>query len=158
MKKKTMKYKEKVRWKSAKTAISGIFPAFSAGKIRFSKIELRNILGIAILHQCAKFHEKNIKYSSRNTRNTVFPVKIRTKSAKTAISGIFRHFRPGKKLFSRIGLGHVLCIPNTHLWAENQEKQMMKSLENAKKPVFPAYFRHFRPEKYVFRKSGSVTF
>ena len=24
---------------------------------------------------------------------------------------------------------------------------MMKSQENAQKPVFPAYFRHFRPEK-----------
>ena len=35
---------------------------------------------------------------------------------------------------------------------------MMKSLKNAKKPVFPAYFRHFQPEKNVFRKSGSVTF
>ena len=27
-----------------------------------------------------------------------------------------------------------------------------------KKLVFPAYFRHFRPEKNVFRESGSVTF
>ena len=29
----------------------------------------------------------------------------------------------------------------------------MKSREIAKKPVFAAYFRHFRSEKYVFRKS-----
>ena len=35
---------------------------------------------------------------------------------------------------------------------------MIKSRENDKKPVFPAYFRQFRPEKYFFRKSGSVTF
>ena len=27
-----------------------------------------------------------------------------------------------------------------------------------KNSVFPAYFRYFRPENYVFRKSGSVTF
>ena len=31
---------------------------------------------------------------------------------------------------------------------------MMKSREMAKDPVFPAYFRHFRPEKYVFSKIG----
>ena len=35
-----------------------VFPAFSAGKICFSKIGLGHILDIAILHQCAKFHEK----------------------------------------------------------------------------------------------------
>ena len=49
-------------------------------------------------------------------------------------------------------------IANMHLCAKNWKKLMMKSLENAKKPIFPAYFRHFRPEKYVFQKSGSVTF
>ena len=36
----------------------GIFPAFSAGKIGLSKIGLPHILGIVILDQCAKFHEK----------------------------------------------------------------------------------------------------
>ena len=41
-----------------KTSFSGIFRAFSAGKIRFSKIGLGHILDIGILHQCAKFHEK----------------------------------------------------------------------------------------------------
>ena len=84
--------------------------------------------------------------------------KDRTKSAKTAISGIFPAFSAGKKLFLKIGLGDVLGIANTRLCAKNQVKLMMKSLKNAKKPVFPACFRHFRPEKYVFRKSGSVTF
>ena len=33
-----------------KTSFSGIFPAFSAGKIRFSKIGLGHILDIGILH------------------------------------------------------------------------------------------------------------
>ena len=51
-----------------------------------------------------------------------------------------------------------MSISNAHLYGKNEEKLMMKSRENAKKPVFPAYFRHFRPEKYVFQKSGSVTF
>ena len=43
---KITKYKEKVRAKSAKMAISGIFPAFSAGKKFFSKIGLGHILSI----------------------------------------------------------------------------------------------------------------
>ena len=80
---------------------------------------------------------------------------------KMCENGDFRHISDifdRKKFFSKIRLGHVLRIPNTHLCAKNQEKQMMKSRENAKKLVFPAYFRHFRPEKYVFRKSGSVKF
>ena len=113
---------EKVQRKSAETAISGIFPAFSAKKKcseildsakfwtllirvfvqklkkmsrkcqknRFfrhisgifgrkktcSKIGLPHILGITILHQCAKFHEKTIKCSSRNSKSTSFLAKI----------------------------------------------------------------------------------
>ena len=55
---------------------SGIFPVFSAGKVCQLKIGLCHILGIGILHQRAKFHEKNIKYGSRNSRNTGFPAKI----------------------------------------------------------------------------------
>ena len=70
------------------------------------------------------------------------------------ISGIFGR----KKNFSKIGLGYVMSIANTHLCAKNLKKLMMKSRESAKKPVFPAYFRHFRLEKIFFRKSGSVTF
>ena len=89
---------------------------------------------------------------------TKYEEKPQTKSAKTAISGIFPAFSAGKKFFYKIGLGHVLGIANTHLCAKNQKKLMMKSRENAKKPVFPAYFRHFRPEKYFFWKSGSVKF
>ena len=86
---------------------------------------------------------------------TKYVEKVQRKSAETAISGIFPAFSAGKRFFSKIGLSHILGIANTRLCAKNQEKQMMKSRENAKKPVFPAYFRHFRPKKYVFRKSGS---
>ena len=32
--------------------------------------------------------------------------------------------------------------------------EMMKSREKAQKPVFPAYFRHFRPEMNFFLKIG----
>ena len=91
-------------------------------------------------------------------KTTKYKEKVRWKSAKTAISGIFPAFSTGKDFFSKIGLGQVLGIANTHLCAKNQKKLMMKSRENAKKPVFPAYFRHFRPEMNFFRKSGSVTF
>ena len=48
---------------------------------------------------------------------------------------------------SKIELGHIMGIANTHLCAKNQKKLMKESRENVKKPVFPAYFRYFRPEK-----------
>jgi len=51
---KTTKYKEKARRKTAKMAISGIFPAFSAGKKFFSKIGLGHLLSITNMHLCAK--------------------------------------------------------------------------------------------------------
>ena len=73
--------------------------------------------------------------------------KVRSKSAKTVISGIFPVFSAGKEFFSKIGLGHVMSISNTHLCAKNWKKLMMKSRKNAKKLVFPAYFRKkFFPE------------
>jgi hypothetical protein len=84
--------------------------------------------------------------------------KVQRKSAGTAISSIFPAFSAENKFLSKIGLGHVMRIANMHLYAKNWKKLMMKSREMAKKPVFPAYFRHFWPEKYVFRKSGTVTF
>ena len=74
------KNQRKLMMKSREYAKKPVFPAyfrhFRPGKICFSKIGLCHILGLAILHQCAKFHEKNMKYSSRNSRNTVFPAKI----------------------------------------------------------------------------------
>ena len=70
------------------------------------------------------------------------PIKICKNSDFRHISGIFGR----KKIFSKIRLGHVLSIANTHVYGKNKKNQieMMKSRENAKKPVFPAYFRHFR--------------
>ena len=65
-------------------------------------------------------------------KTTKYKEKVRTKSAKTAISGIFP---AGKKFFSKIGLGHVLSIANTHLCAKNWKKLMMKSRKMAKKPI-----------------------
>ena len=60
-------------------------------------------------------------------KTTKHKEKVRTKSAKTAISGIFPAFSAGKKIFSKIELGHVFGIPNTHLSTKNQKKVMMKS-------------------------------
>ena len=97
-------------------------------------------------------------YAFLNKQSVKTIDEISRKCQKIGFSGIFPAFSAGKKFFSKIGLGHIMGIANTHLCAKNQKKLMMKSRENAKKSVFPAYFRHFRPEKNVFRKSGSVTF
>ena len=64
-------------------------------------------------------------------------------------------FSAWKKNSSEIKLGHILSIANKHLCAIKLGKAMMKYRENEKnKTVFPVYFQYFRPEKYVFRKSG----
>ena len=72
-------------------------------------------------------------------KNKKYREKVRWKSAKTGISGIFPAFSAGKKIYSKIGLGHVLSIANTHLHGKNQKNLMMKSRENANKPVFLAF-------------------
>ena len=87
-------------------------------------------------------------------KTTKYKEKVRAKCVKTAISGIFGQ----KKNFSKIRLGHVLSIPNMPVCAKNRKKPMMKSRENAKKPVFPAYFRHFRPENMFFENRARPHF
>ena len=76
-------------------AISGIFPAFSAGKKFFSKIGLSHIMSIAYTHLCAK-HQKKLNEISRKCQKTVFPA-------------YFRHFRRENMFFenrARSHLGH----------------------------------------------------
>ena len=63
------------------------------------------------------------------------------KFKKYRFSGENRLFR--RFLEKKNGLSHVMGIANTHLCAKNQKKLMMESRENAKKTVFPAYFRFF---------------
>ena len=53
---------------------------------------------------------------------------------------------------------HVLTIANSHLYGKNQKKIVMKSRENAKKPVFSAYFRHFQPEMFFFENRATSHF
>ena len=45
-----------------------------------------------------------------------------------------------------------------HLCAKDQKKLMMNSREKAEKPVFPAYFRHFRPKKFFFENRAPSHF
>ena len=100
--KKTTKYKEKVQRKSAKTAISGKFPVFLAGKKFFSKIGPGHILAIINTHLCAK---------NQNKTND----KISRKCQKTGFSGIFPAFSAGKKFFPKIELRRILGIAILHL-------------------------------------------
>ena len=69
-----------------KTGFPGIFPAFWAGKIFFSKIGLRHFLNIIILRQCAKFHDK-ISSTARDIQEILFFQR------KLAVPAIFRLFR-----------------------------------------------------------------
>ena len=62
-------------------------------------------------------------------KTTKYKEKVRTKSVKTAISGIFPGFSAGTEFFSKIGLSHVFSIANAHLNGKNQKKLMMKSRE-----------------------------
>ena len=81
----------KSRENAKKLVFSGIFPAFSAGKICFSNVGLGHILDIAILHQCVKFHEK-INSAAREIQEIPF---FRRKSA---VPAIFRKFRLQKSV------------------------------------------------------------
>ena len=143
-----------------------------------------------------KISLKNMKYSSRNSRNrlfrrflessgfknqfywqlnrawwwellstmflcektTKFKEKVQWKSAKTVISGIVPAFLAGKKIFSKIGLNHVLGIPNTHHCAKNQKKTNDEISRKCQKTGFSGIFPAFSPGNFFSRKSGSVTF
>ena len=69
---------------------------------------------------CEKKQRNVRKNSEENVRKRRFP----------ALSA-------GKKLFSKIGLGHVLSIPNTHLCAKNQKK-----LHEISRKCQKRFFRH----------------
>ena len=61
--KKSEKTNDEISRKCQNTGFSGIFPVFSAGKKFFPEIGLRHILGIAILHLCAKNQQKRMSQS-----------------------------------------------------------------------------------------------
>ena len=101
---KKQRNKEKVRWKSAKTAISGIFPVFLTGKKIFWKMGLGHVLSNPNMHLWTKNLEKMPK-------NRFF----------WYISGIFPAFSARKKCFSKIRLRHILDIAILHLCAKFHE-------------------------------------
>ena len=57
------KTNDEISRKCQKTGFSGIFPTFSAGNEFYPEIRLRHILGIAILHLCAKNLQKLMSQS-----------------------------------------------------------------------------------------------
>ena len=82
---------KKLMMKAREMAKKTVFPAFSSGRIRFSKIGLGHILDIGILHQRAKFHEK-IYSTAREIQEIPF---FRRKSA---VPAVFRKFRLQKSV------------------------------------------------------------
>ena len=74
--KKSGKTNDEISRKCQKTGFSGKFPAFSAGKnMFFENRALSHFIHSHFASVC-KISWKNVKYSSRNSRNAVFPAKI----------------------------------------------------------------------------------
>ena len=105
-------------WENAKKPV---FPAylrhFRPGKYVVLKIGLGHILDIAILHQCAKFHEK-ILSTAREIQEIPF---FRRKSA---VPAIFRKFRLQKSVLLTIEpcLMVGIVINNVFVWKNNEIK------------------------------------
>ena len=96
--KKSQKTNDKILRKVQKTVISGIFPAFSPGKIFFSKIGLRHILGITILHHCAK-NQKILMSQSREKLVTDRRTNGRTNERTNGQRLIYRTSPVGPKIW-----------------------------------------------------------
>ena len=118
--------------KSAKTAISGIFPPFSARKNSFLKSDsaMFRVLLIRIFVQ--KIWKKLTIKSRENSKNR-----------------FFRHFGP-KISFSKIGLRHIFGITILHQFAKFHVKIWSTAPDIQEIPFFrrklavPAIFRKFR--------------
>ena len=146
---KNKKYTEKVQWKCAKTAISGIFPVFSAGKF-FLRNRTRPYFG-------------HCYYAFLNKESVKTNDEISRKHKKNGFSGIFPAFwKSGSGIFGR----NKLFFEN---WARSHFrhchfasvckiswKNIKYSSRNSRNPVFfrrksavPAIFRKFRLQKSV---------
>ena len=99
--------------KSRENAKKPVFPAyfrlFRPEKC-FSYIGLGHILDIAILHQCAKFHEKILSTAREIQKNTVF-------RRKSAVPAIFRKFRLQKSVLLTIKPWLMVGIVITNVFA-----------------------------------------
>ena len=82
------------------------------------------------------------------------PMKIYKNGNFRHISSIFGRKKIFLKNWTKIFWALLIRI----FEQKNLKKQMMKSRENAKNSVFLAYFWHFWPEKYVFRKRAMSHF
>ena len=82
-------------------------------------------------------------------------MKICKKGEFRHISGIFGR---KEKFYHKSDLAMLRALLISIFVQKNQKKLMMKSRENAQKPVFPGYFRHFRPEENLSQKSDLVMF
>ena len=97
---KNEKYIEKVQWKCAKMAISGIFPAFPAEKYFSQKLD------------SASMWKKSVKTNdeiSRKCQKPIFPA-------------YFQHFSAGKVGQLKLGLCHILGIAILQQCAKFNEK------------------------------------
>ena len=99
---------KKSKRKSAETAISGIFPAFSAGKKCSQKLDSTIFWGLLI----RVFVQESGKTNDEISR------KCQKKRFFRHISGIFGP----KKGFPKIGLPHILGIAILHQCAKFHEK------------------------------------
>ena len=115
-----------------KTGFPGIFPTFSARIKSFYKIGLHRILEIAILHLCAKFHEKIWSTAPEIQEIPFFRRKL-------AVPAIFEKFRVQKKVLMTIEpcLMVGIVINNIFEWKNNEikGKSPMKICKNGE-------FRH----------------
>ena len=126
--------------------ISGIF----GQKIFFSKIGLHHILGIAILHLCAK-NKKKLESILRKAENREM---VKGNFPKKRKSVIYNE----KKFSGKNCFGHFLEHIALYLSAKNQKKLMKQFCTKSKKPYFQAVFGPNLPKKFFFQKSCSVTF
>ena len=101
---------KKPRENAKKPVFPAYFRHFRPEKICFLKIGLGHILDIAILHQCAKFHEK-ILSTAREIQEIPF---FRRKSA---VPAIFRKFRLQKSVLLTIKPWLMMGIVITNVFA-----------------------------------------
>ena len=132
MSKKSQKTNDKILRKVQKTVISGIFPAFSPGKILFGNIRLDDYLAITILHLCAKFQQKILLQCRDMLENPFFrrfrPVPV-----------IFEQFRVQRRLLPLIRRQFWVGMIKTRLKTKNYFMNATKMLTGLPKN---SDFRH----------------
>ena len=85
-----------------------------------------------------------------NAQNVTEPDISRKKSDENLQKRRFPAFSPGKELFSKFGLGHVLSIANTHLCAKKIEETNDEISRKCQKTGFSGIFPAFSAGKKMF--------